>query len=113
MKEIVFYTTKNGKSPFLQWQKKLKDPFTLARIDKRLREAAAGYYGDYKMLGNGLLELRLTFGKGYRVYFAECDDVILVILNGGTKNTKKEQSRDIEAARAYLEDFLTREVEND
>ena len=113
MKEIVYYSTSNGKSPFWTWRQKLKDKLVQARIDKRIREAAIGYYGDYKVLGDGLLELRMAFGKGYRVYCAECDNVVLIILTGGTKNTKKEQSQDIAKARQYLQDFLTRSTQND
>ncbi len=112
-KELVFYTNRNGKSPFLQWQAKLKDPVTQARIDKRLRELSAGYYGDYKALGEELLELRLNFGKGYRIYFAECVNCIVVILHGGTKNTAGGQSRDVAKARMYLQDFLEREAKDD
>lgn len=112
-KELVYYTTSNGKVPFLVWQAKLKDITTQARIDKRLQDVANGYYGDYKLLGDGLIELRLSFGKGYRVYCAECDSIILVILTGGTKNAKKEQSRDIAKAKQYLQDFLTRGAQDD
>ena len=113
IKELVYYTTRNGKCPFLAWQDKLKDVMTQARIDKRLREVAKGYYGDYKLLGNGLMELRLSFGKGYRIYCAEYEQVVIVILHGGTKNTKKEQSQDIAKAKAYLQDFLTRDNKYD
>ena len=113
IKEIVYYTNNNGNSPFVIWRQKLKDKLVQARIDKRILQAAAGYYGDYKILGDGLLELRITFGKGYRVYCAECDNIILIILNGGTKNTKKEQSQDIVKAKQYLQDFLTRRIQND
>lgn len=112
-KEIIFYSTDNGKIPFWTWRQKLKDKLVQARIDKRVQEVAAGYYGDYKILGDGLLELRLAFGKGYRIYCLEYNNIVLVILNGGTKNTKKEQSQDIAKARQYLQDFLDRRIEND
>lgn len=108
IKDIRYYKTRNGKCPFLVWQDKLKDVMTQARIDKRLREVAKGYYGDYKLLGDGLMELRLSFGKGYRIYCAEYEQGIIVILHGGTKNTKKEQSQDIAKVRKYWQDFLNR-----
>lgn len=107
-KDLLIYQTPSGKEPFTDWRKKLKDNAVKARIDKRLQDLSLGYYGDYKKLGGELLELRLHFGKGYRVYFAELGPVILLILSGGTKNNAGEQSRDIAKARAYLKEFLER-----
>ena len=107
-KQILIYQTANGKEPFTVWLDKIKDKNTKARIYLRINEASLGYYGQYKKLGKGLIELKLHFGKGYRIYFAELENIILFILTGGTKNTDKEQSKDIQKARNYLEDFLTR-----
>lgn len=107
-KELLIYQTPSGKEPFSEWRKKLKDNAIKARIDKRLQDISLGYYGDYKKLGGDLLELRLHFGKGYRIYFAELGAVILLIISGGTKNTDSEQSRDIAKARLYLKEFLER-----
>lgn len=107
-KELLIYQTPNGKEPFKDWRKKLKDNAVKARIDKRLQDVSIGYYGDYKKLSGDLLELRLHFGKGYRIYFAELGPVILLILSGGSKNTPGEQSKDIAKARLYLKEFLER-----
>ncbi len=70
-KEIIIYQTKDGKEPFQEWRKSVRDTVTRARIDRRLEYVAQGNYGDYKSLGEGLYELRFFFGAGYRVYFAE------------------------------------------
>ncbi len=107
-KQILIYQTANGKEPFTVWLNKIKDKVTKAKIYQRINEASLGYYGQYKKLGKGLIELKLHFGKGYRIYFAELENIILLILTGGTKNTDKEQSKDIQKARKYLEDFLTK-----
>ncbi|MCR5504726.1 MAG: type II toxin-antitoxin system RelE/ParE family toxin [Elusimicrobiaceae bacterium] len=107
-KQILIYQTASGKEPFTVWFNKIKDKTIKARIYQRVNEASLGYYGQYKRLGKGLIELKLHFGKGYRIYFAELENIILLILTAGTKNTDKEQSKDIAKAREYLEDFLTR-----
>lgn len=107
-KQILIYQTANGKEPFTIWRNKIKDKVIKSRIGMRINEASLGYYGQYKKLGKGLIELKLAFGKGYRIYFAELEKVILLILSGGTKNTKKEQNTDIAKARAYLKEFLSR-----
>ena len=107
-RQVLIYQTKNGKEPFTFWLKKIKDTKIKARIYQRVNEASLGYYGNYKRLGRGLIELKLSFGKGYRIYFAELENIILLILTGGTKNTEKEQSKDIAKAREYLEEFLAR-----
>lgn len=107
-KKIVLYQTLSGKEPFSVWRKKLKDPATIARIDNRINNIALGYYGDYKDLGDNLLEFRLHFGAGYRIYAAEFDGALLLLLSGGSKNTLKEQRADIAQARLFLKEFLER-----
>jgi putative addiction module killer protein len=67
-----------------------------------------GNYGDYKALGDGVYELKLHFGSGYRVYFAEDGDIIVILLCGGDKSS---QSKDIEVAKAYWKELLERNNE--
>lgn len=67
-----------------------------------------GNYGDYKPLGDGVYELKLHFGSGYRVYFAEDGDIIVILLCGGDKSS---QSKDIEVAKAYWKELLERNNE--
>jgi putative addiction module killer protein len=57
-----------------------------------------GHYGDYKALRDGINELRLHFGSGYRIYFAELNDVIVILLCGGDKRTQKN---DVKLAKQY------------
>jgi putative addiction module killer protein len=65
-----------------------------------------GNYGDCEVVGDGVYELRLFFGSGYRVYFGEEDNHIVVLLCGGDKGS---QSKDIEQAKAYWKEYLIHE----
>lgn len=83
--------------PFLDWLRRVRDKNTRGRIGSRLFRAALGNFGDWKDVGEGVYEMRLDFGPGYRVYFAIHEDTIIVILLGGDKST---QQKDIERAIA-------------
>ncbi len=67
-KQIEIYIEKNGYSPFISWLESL-DPPIRARIKERLDRVALGNLGDYKQINKDILELRLSFGSGYRIYF--------------------------------------------
>lgn len=107
-KLAVYYQTPSGKKPLEQWLYKLKDETAKALIYKGLQKLEQGYRGNCKSLGGDLQELKFRYGPGYRVYFAEFENAIILLLSGGTKNTKKEQQQDIAQARAYLQEFLAR-----
>jgi len=102
------YVTLSGKVPFKEWMNNLKDPVIRHRIRRRLDKVEIGHYGDYKILGDGVCELKFHFGSGYRVYFAEQDDVIVILLCGGDKGS---QSKDIDTAKAYWKELLERNNE--
>ena len=105
MKEIELYTTLNGKCPFIDWISKLSTAYR-SRINKRIERIQEGNFGDWKKLQNSnLSELRLKFGKGYRIYFAELNDIIILILAGSDKSDQKET---IKKADEYLEEYLKR-----
>ncbi|MEZ5691173.1 MAG: type II toxin-antitoxin system RelE/ParE family toxin [Rickettsiales bacterium] len=80
---------------FAKWVSGLRDHRAKALIDKRIYRAASGNYGDYKSVGEGVLELRIFYGAGYRIYFVERGSELIVILAGGTK---RGQQRDIKKA---------------
>ena len=105
-KELIYYQTEDGKEPCREWLTSFKDKVTRARIERRLERAAAGNYGDHKFVGEGVYELRLFFGAGYRVYFAEDGNDIILLLHGGDKSSQRQQNKDIKTAQAYLEDYL-------
>ena len=86
---------------FETWIRKLKDKSGRLRILKRIDRLANGNAGDAKPVGQGVSELRLTHGPGYRVYYLQDGDLLILLLCGGDKST---QQKDIEKAK-----FLARE----
>lgn len=109
MKRIKYYTTTNGKCPYIEWFNELSLEYQL-RIDKRINRLQDGLKGDWKPLSNSkLCELRLDFGKGYRIYYKELDDILILIVAG---SDKKEQNKTIKQAEIYLEDFLNRRIKD-
>ena len=103
--ELRLYQTAAGKRPFFDWLQALSDRHARARIDARLARVLGGNFGDVEPVGEGVLELRIDWGPGYRVYFARLGQVIVLLLCGGDKRT---QRKDIRRAKAYFEDFKAR-----
>ena len=105
MKEIVYCTTIDGKCPFQEWLNKL-DSIKQKRIRQRLLRVQLGNFGDCKPLQNSeLSELRFITNKGYRVYYKELDNVIVLILAGGDKS---DQTQTIKKANKYFDEFKER-----
>ncbi|HLB57972.1 MAG TPA: type II toxin-antitoxin system RelE/ParE family toxin [Gammaproteobacteria bacterium] len=99
LKELVFYETERGKAPFKKWLSKLKDRQGAMKIQTRLNRLMNSNAGDCKHLRQGLCELKVDYGPGYRVYFTElCAKPVVLLLLGGTKQT---QAKDIEKAMQY------------
>ncbi len=89
---------------FNAWFTGIKDGMTKARLGKRLRKAALGNLGDVKSVGEGVMEMREFFGPGWRMYYVQRGEVLIVMLGGGDKST---QNIDIATAKhlaATLED---------
>lgn len=106
---LVIYETIEGLKPFKNWISSIKDKVASARINARLNRVQHGNLGDTKSVGEGVHELRLTFGSGYRIYFGIDGDKIIVLLSAGDKST---QEIDIKLAQKYLDDYFRR-VSND
>ena len=102
--EVIFYSDSTGKEPFKKWLNSLNNSI-VRRIDQRLLRLSIGNYGDYKFLAQGVYELRLAFGSGYRIYFGKDGYKIVVILSGGDKKTQK---KDIQAAIEYWNKYKER-----
>ncbi len=81
---------------FEKWQFKLRDMLAKHRIAARLARIAAGNFGDVKPVGSGVLELRIFYGPGYRVYLTKRRSEVVILLCGGDKST---QQKDIERAK--------------
>lgn len=88
---------------FRDWLNGLNDRKARLRIDDRLQRLASGNAGDSKSVGNGLQELRLHFGPGYRVYYIWRDGALIILLNGGDKGS---QARDIAKARKLAKELV-------
>jgi putative addiction module killer protein len=78
-----------------EWFESLKDKRAKARIDVRIRRVSLGNFGDVKPVGKGISELRIDYGTGYRVYFTEHGNTLVILLCGGDKST---QAKDIQQA---------------
>jgi putative addiction module killer protein len=87
---------------FITWLTDLKDVQGRARIAKRIDRLADGHFGDVKPVGGGVSELRFAFGPGYRVYYAQRGQVVVILLCGGDKQS---QQRDIERAIAMAREI--------
>ena len=94
-KQLVFYQDQAGNEPFSLWLNNFRDALIRRRILQRLFRVQSGNYGDYKPVKGGIFELRLHFGSGYRIYFGEDGERIVVLLCGGDKSTQK---KDIDTA---------------
>lgn len=105
MKLLLHYLTRNGKAPFQTWHNKLKDVVGIAKINRRLDRLSCGYKGDTAPIGYGVFELRIHYGPGYRVYYAEHGSEVVILLYGGSK---RSQPRDIKRAISYWKDYLER-----
>ena len=86
----------NQTPEFHKWMQKLRDFRAKAHVLSRLTQVEKGNLGDYKSVGNGVLEMRIDYGPGYRLYFAKEGETIVIILIGGEKST---QDQDIVKAR--------------
>ena len=103
--ELRHYITRSGKDAFDNWLSELADTRTQAKIATRINRLAAGNFGDCKALGQGLYELRIDWGPGYRVYYSIIGQARILLLCGGDKRT---QLVDIVKAHEYLTDYKAR-----
>jgi putative addiction module killer protein len=103
--EIRHYVNRAGKDVFDDWLSALAVARAQAKIASRINRLAAGNFGDCKPLRQGLCELRIDWGPGYRVYYAMVGKVCVLLLCGGDK---RKQSSDIDRALEYLRDYKGR-----
>jgi putative addiction module killer protein len=105
--EIRYYTAPGGRQPFAEWFADL-EPVTRARVTRSIARLEQGNVSNVKSIGEGVLELRIDFGPGYRIYFGRDGDTWVILLTGGTK---RRQQRDIDAAHIYWQDYRQRKRE--
>ena len=88
---------------YSKWFDKLKDGKAKAKIDVRVRRIAAqDHFGDFKPVGDGICELRIDYGPGYRIYYTKRGEEIVLLLIGGDKST---QQSDIKRAKQILANY--------
>jgi len=101
------YQTADGRVPVSEWLDGLRDPRARARIVARLDRLSAGLLGDWSGVGESVCELRIDYGPGYRVYYAQDGKALILLLCGGDKRT---QAKDIEKAHDYWKDYKVRKL---
>ena len=102
--EIEYLILQNGKAPIIEWLNSL-DNIIRKRINQRILRIEDGNFGDCKKISDDISELRFTFGKGYRIYYTEENNRIILLINGGDKST---QVKDIQKANKMLEQWRNR-----
>jgi putative addiction module killer protein len=105
-KQVVAYQTLEGRIPFNEWMDRLRDQRGVARILARLARVRQGNLGDCQGVGEGVSELRVDYGPGYRVYLGQKGQTLVILLCGGDKGT---QERDIQRAKEYWKDYNERD----
>ncbi len=104
--DIREYVGANGKSPFADWFDRL-DSIAAAKVTVSITRLSAGNLSNVKGVGSGVLEYRLNFGPGYRIYFAFDGERLVILLAGGTK---KRQQKDIKSAQERWADYRARKT---
>jgi putative addiction module killer protein len=106
--EIRHYLTRDGRDVYEEWHSELRDLKARIAIDRRINRIELGNFGDHKFCRDGVWELRVDFGPGYRVYYAVAGAQIVLLLCGGDKRT---QNADISRACTHWRDWQSREDE--
>ena len=104
-RELELYVTEEGRAPFTEWLDSLRDIRGREKIRARLNRIRLGNFGDSSSVGEGVEELRIDFGPGYRVYFGQAGTKIVLLLCGGDKST---QTQDILQAKRCWKDYQKR-----
>lgn len=89
------YLSENGHSPFNDWLVGLRDLQARARVRTRLDRAGLGNLGDHASVGGGVFELRIFYGPGYRVYYSQERDNVMLLLLGRQQEARKWQLAEI------------------
>jgi putative addiction module killer protein len=103
--EVLRFVTESGKDVVGEWLSALGDTTARAKINARLARLLAGNFGDCRPLRDGVWELRIDWGPGYRVYYAMAARTTVLLLCGGNK---RKQTRDIARAVEFWNDYIHR-----
>lgn len=101
-KEIRLFRTKKGKRPFIEWLESLRDQKVKQKIQLRIDRLSLGNPGHTNSVGEGVQELKIDYGPGFRVYFGMEGNTIVILLLGGEKSS---QDDDIKKAKSYWKEY--------
>ncbi len=104
-RKVEVYVTRDGEDPFQEWLNGLADQRARVLIDKTIAKVRLGNLGQHKSVGEGVQEIVLDYGPGYRIYFGEHGATLVILLCG---STKKRQEKAIKQARRYWKDWKER-----
>lgn len=104
-RDVQIYQTEDEHKPYQEWLDGLKDKKGVAAIDAKIAKVRRGNLGDCVAVGQGVCEFRIDCGPGYRVYFGQVGQTIVILLCGGDKST---QDADIEKAKGYWKVYKER-----
>ena len=107
--KIEMFLSRDGQSPFEDWFEGL-DTQAAAKVATAVTRMGQGNMSEAKGVGGGLLEYRIHYGPGYRIYFGKDGDKIIILVGGGTK---RRQSKDIEAAKTRWREYKQRKKEGE
>lgn len=105
MNSIRHYLDRDERDHFSEWRNQIRDTKAKIAIDRRIMRLELGNYGDHKPIREGVWELRIDIGQGYRVYYAQTGSEIILLLCGGDK---RKQKADIDRACAFWRDWQQR-----
>lgn len=103
---VRHYLSADGRDVIVEWIKRLRDPLAKVQVARRINRIEAGNFGDHKPCRDGVWELRIDHGPGYRVYYARAGSVLVLLLCGGDKSS---QAQDIDRAVELWRDWQRRE----
>jgi len=102
---VRHFLSEDERDPLQEWLKKLRDPIAKMQVVKRVNRIESGIFGDHKFCRDGVWELRIDQGAGYRVYYAMSGALVVLLLCGGDKGS---QDADIERAIGYWKNWQWR-----
>jgi putative addiction module killer protein len=105
MYEVRHYLSQDAKDVYLEWYRKLRDMKARIAIDRRVNRIELGNFGDHKFCRDGVWELRIDVGQGYRIYYAVTGNQVVLLLCGGDK---RSQDADISRACECWQDWQRR-----
>ncbi len=101
-RDVEYFETSGGNQPVRNWIDSLKDRRGRAKIQTRIDRVALGNFGNCEPVGSGVLELKVDFGPGYRIYFGLDGEQLVILLCGGDKSSQKS---DIKLAKEYWNQY--------